>query len=215
VKETKGVKLYFDPVSTGIRQRSTEGLLVKVFAQEQHQKLVETLDPVETIVYHVSAHEVGHSIYNLKSLEDILLPTTPSLLEEPRAELTSLFTMNLLYKANMISLEHLQQILASFMAQDLRRYSMFDSSATRPYTISAMHTYNVYLKKGYLVWNKDQNTLTVDDSKALEVLEDLSSLFLDILKASDDRSAERLEKILADMQTETELHKWLVSVLKH
>jgi len=114
----------------------------------------------------------------------------------------------------MISLEHLQKILRSFMLSDIRRFSMFDSASTRPYTISAIHTYNLYLKKQYLIWDRGQDHLTVDDSKALEVLEELSLLFLEILKASDERDAARLEKILQDMQVESELTKWLVSRLK-
>ena len=32
----------------------------------------------------------------------------------------------------------MQEFLCSFMLQDLRRYAMWDSSATRPYTVSAI-----------------------------------------------------------------------------
>ena len=44
----------------------------------------------------------------------------------------------------------LQQSLASFMLQDLRRYAMFDSSATRPYTVSAMACWARAQRLGYI-----------------------------------------------------------------
>jgi hypothetical protein len=37
-------------------------LYLKVFAD---QSLGSRLDPVETIIYHVAAHEFGHAIYGL------------------------------------------------------------------------------------------------------------------------------------------------------
>ena len=40
--------------------------------------------------------------------------------------------------------------VASFMLQDLRRYQMFDSSATRPYTVSAMACWKRASDLGYI-----------------------------------------------------------------
>ena len=48
----------------------------------------------------------------------------------------------------------LQQSLASFMLQDLRRYAMFDSSATRPYTVSAMACWARAQQLGYISLDK-------------------------------------------------------------
>ena len=46
--------------------------------------------------------------------------------------------------------------VASFMLQDLRRFQMFDSSATRPYTVSAMACWKRASDVGYTTLNKDK-----------------------------------------------------------
>ena len=46
--------------------------------------------------------------------------------------------------------------VASFMLQDLRRFQMFDSSATRPYTVSAMACWKRASDVGYITLNKDK-----------------------------------------------------------
>lgn len=48
-----------------------------------------------------------------------------------------------------------QQTLASFMLQDLRRYSMFESQAIRPYTISAMSCWQRAVRLGYIHMDTD------------------------------------------------------------
>ena len=40
--------------------------------------------------------------------------------------------------------------VASFMLQDLRRFQMYDSSATRPYTVSAIANYKRAAHLGYI-----------------------------------------------------------------
>ena len=57
-----------------------------------------------TIVYHVAAHEIGHAIYSLDSVRDIIKVSTKTLLEEPRAELTALHTLRLLLNAGLVDL---------------------------------------------------------------------------------------------------------------
>ena len=64
VKDEKGVKIYFDPVSTRNRQNQTEKLIQKVFEESVASKLASRMSPIETITYHVAAHEVGHAIYS-------------------------------------------------------------------------------------------------------------------------------------------------------
>lgn len=46
-----------------------------------------------------------------------------------------------------------QGAVASFMLQDLRRFQMFDSSATRPYTVSAMACWKRASDLGYITLN--------------------------------------------------------------
>ena len=58
---------------------------------------------VGTIVWHVAAHEIGHAIYGLDGVKDVIKTSTKTLLEEPRAELTALHTMTLLEPAGMLS----------------------------------------------------------------------------------------------------------------
>ena len=57
-----------------------------------------------TIVYHVASHEIGHAIYSLDSVRDIITVSTKTLLEEPRAELTALHTLRLLLGAGLVDL---------------------------------------------------------------------------------------------------------------
>ena len=66
-------------------------------------------DAVDQLVWHVAAHEVGHAIYGLGILP-ILYKRTNMMLEEPRAELTAMFTLRLLYKEKVLSFEELQSI---------------------------------------------------------------------------------------------------------
>ena len=56
-----------------------------------------------TIVWHVAAHEIGHAIYSLDSVKNVIKTSTKTLLEEPRAELTALHTMTLLEPAGLLS----------------------------------------------------------------------------------------------------------------
>ena len=48
----------------------------------------------------------------------------------------------------------MNKALASFMLQDLRRFVMFDSSATRPYLVSAMSNWSRAERLGYLTLNR-------------------------------------------------------------
>jgi hypothetical protein len=120
VKDAKGVKIYFDPVSTALREETVRKLTAKVCADAD--ALCARLDARETIVYHVAAHgavaavgcavcgcvfffsrsshwgwgataEIGHAIYGLSHVEHVIQPATRTLLEEPRAELTTLHAL--------------------------------------------------------------------------------------------------------------------------
>ena len=82
----------------------------------------------------VAAHEVGHAIYNLESLCNtgsgdeskppvtVIKTTTKSLLEEPRAELTAIRTLQLLLDLGVMSPDSAARHLTSFALQDLRRF---------------------------------------------------------------------------------------------
>lgn len=49
----------------------------------------------------------------------------------------------------------MQKTLASFMLQDLRRYTMFSAQAMWPYTISAMSCWKVADDIGYIRLDSD------------------------------------------------------------
>jgi len=151
VKEEKGVKIYFDPISTANREKQTALLVKKIFSGDQILMLNERLDPVETIVYHVAAHEVGHAIYSsfsflcrslfplasihcflflflflfllffyysslvapnldIEQVKGSIKTTTRTLLEEPRAELTTLHTMKLMSQKGILTPSDLQKV---------------------------------------------------------------------------------------------------------
>jgi hypothetical protein len=58
-----------------------------------------------------------------------------SLLEEPRAELTSMFTLRLLFEQKMLERSQLDAALAHFALDALRYFDKYDSEALRPYII--------------------------------------------------------------------------------
>ncbi|EDQ91547.1 uncharacterized protein MONBRDRAFT_31533 [Monosiga brevicollis MX1] len=210
VKNEKGVKIYFDAVSTGARLQTTGDMVEKVCVNGK--ELAALLDAVDTIVYHVAAHEVGHAIYNLDHVKGSIKPDTCTLLEEPRAELTSLTTMKLLVERGRVAGEDMAKHLASFALQDLRRFANFDSSATRPYTISAISTYKLYLETGFVTRVGDQLEFHLD--KYMNVLDACQQRFEAILDAEDAHDGAALEKILEEMQQESELVHHLVQMLK-
>lgn len=90
---------------------------------------------------------------------------------------------------------------------------MFSSSATLPYTISAIHTYTLYSRIGYISLTEDKSSITINHSKALQALQELSLLFERILDAEDARNGDELASILQEMRNESEVVSWLVQKL--
>ncbi|BDA45526.1 hypothetical protein COCOBI_07-3130 [Coccomyxa sp. Obi] len=196
VRQAEGVKIYFDPVSTAAREESARDLASKVLADPARKDSINT---VGTIVWHVAAHEIGHAIYGLDAVKDVIKVSTKTLLEEPRAELTALHTMRLLLPAGLLTEADVAGAVASFMLQDLRRFLMFDSSATRPYTVSAMACWKRASDLGYITLDPS-NKVTIDDSKVLAFLAESSTVFETILDAEDRSDGATIEKVLADME---------------
>eukprot|EP01080_Neovahlkampfia_damariscottae_P004488 gene4488-7869_t len=209
VKNAKGVKIYFDPISSQSRKEETTRLTNMVFSKPD--QLVSQLSEIDTIVYLVAAHEFGHAIYNLECVSEYLRPESSSLLEEPRAELTSLTTLKLMYDAKFINEESMKKNLLNFCLDDLRRYAKYDSSATRPYTISSLNCYKIYEKTGYLTLKNDK--IEINQDKSVEVLSIKSDEFSAFLDAIDELNGEKIEKIGDKMQKECELTKFLISKL--
>lgn len=74
--------------------------------------------------WHVAAHEVGHAIYNLGAVGSCFSsPSYESLLEEPRAELTAMFTLKLLFSQGVLDQPRLERALAHFALDALRYFS--------------------------------------------------------------------------------------------
>ncbi|KAL9655011.1 hypothetical protein ABK040_008795 [Willaertia magna] len=209
VKNVKGVKIYFDPISTQSRIEQTKDLIKKVCANAE--SLFEYLTAIDTIKNHVAAHELGHAIYNLENVKDTIKVDTKTLLEEPRAELTALSTMKLLYDDKLITREELQRTLVSFAVQDLRRFAMFDKSSIRPYIISAISCYGIYERLGFVSIQNDLLHFNLD--KVDDVLNETTLLFESILKAEDERNGEKLEEILKTMKMHCNAVDWLIQKL--
>eukprot|EP00730_Choanoeca_flexa_P012726 TRINITY_DN4561_c0_g1_i1.p1 TRINITY_DN4561_c0_g1~~TRINITY_DN4561_c0_g1_i1.p1 ORF type:complete len:553 (+),score=159.79 TRINITY_DN4561_c0_g1_i1:51-1709(+) len=210
VKNEKGVKIYFDPVSTASRLEATKALVNKVFTNSND--INPHLTAINTIVFHVAAHEIGHAIYGLDHVKDVIHASTKTLLEEPRAELTALATMKLIVDVGYVPEEEIRKHLASFAVQDLRRFANFSSTATRPYTISAISTYRLYQETGFMKLN-DDGSMTLDDTKAMAVLTELKRRFEAILDAEDKLDGATLESTLKEMEVETPLIEHLVKKL--
>eukprot|EP01025_Chloroclados_australasicus_P045610 TRINITY_DN49_c0_g1_i1.p1 TRINITY_DN49_c0_g1~~TRINITY_DN49_c0_g1_i1.p1 ORF type:complete len:916 (-),score=51.99 TRINITY_DN49_c0_g1_i1:206-2953(-) len=146
VRNMHGSKIYFDYVAAYQREQLAKDLARAIL---KNKELAEDIDTLETIVYQIAPHEVGHAIYSLHNITN-LKSTTQSLLEEPRAELTTLHTLKLMVEAGLITPEQMMKQLCSFMLQDLRRFAMFNSSSIRPYTISAMSCYDSARQNGVI-----------------------------------------------------------------
>ena len=166
---------------------------------------------MEQLVWHVAAHEVGHAIYNLDSVAgEINMPGMSTLLEEPRAELTAMFTLNLLHTNGMLTLPHLKECLAHFALDALRYFAKFRSAPLRPYIIFQIYAWKVYHKHGYLTEN-EAGLVEIDDSKTLAVLEEFSRTYEAILDCEDALDGAGLQRILDDMAVETDFIQRIVA----
>lgn len=201
VREKCGVKIYFDPVSTAAREEAVRELIDAVVADAPtRRQSIETLD---TLVNHVAAHEVGHAIYSLDSVKDIIKADTKTLLEEPRAELTALHFMKHLLQHGLVDEAGLKRTVGNFVLSDLRRFQMWDSAPTMPYRISAQSCWRRAADIGYLSLN-DQGKVVMDDSKVDEFLAACSKQFEAILDAEDKGDGAAIEAVLQDMQSAAE-----------
>jgi hypothetical protein len=162
-------------------------------------------------VWHVAAHEVGHAIYNLDAVAgDLKLPGVTTLLEEPRAELTAMFTLLLLFEKDVLDRPHLNEALAHFALDALRYFNKFRSESLRPYMIFMIYAFRVYNETGYLLSN-ESGDVVFDDSKVLDVLQIFRTRFLEILDCEDSLDGAGLQAILDDMARETPFVQCVVS----
>jgi len=216
VSAAKGIKIYFDAVETAARVEINKALIQQVF----HQAATETgvlskFEPeaVEQLVYHVAAHEVGHAIYNLRNVEKCL--AFPSIsLEEPRAELTAMFTLKLLHEKHGLPLPKLQTALAHFCLDGLRYFDKYNSSGLRPYIIFQIYAYKVYAKTGYLSLHPTSRLLVLDESKTIAALDLFSDCFLRILDLMDKADGAALQEILeTEMAPENDFVRAVLQLL--
>merc|ERR1711992_25536 len=107
-------------------------------------------------------------------------PKKTTLLEEPRAELTSMFTLLLLYKKKMITLDHLKIQQQVFMMDAVRYFAKWGSTPMEPYIIFHIYSWNKYEELGLLTLTSD-NRLKIDESKIVPCLEAFSAKFLEVL----------------------------------
>jgi len=202
VKEDKGVKIYFDAVETQARVNQVIAKVPEVFKDGTALLSEHRLNAVEQLVWHVAAHEVGHAIYGVSNMATYLSGETVTLLEEPRAELTAMFTLRLLFRKGRLSLPELQRHVLQFAMDGLRYFAKFTSQPMQPYIIFQIHAYNVYLKNHFFTFHDLK--ISVDLSKVLDVLDDFSSLFEEVLRCCDEQNADGargLEQILQTMRS--------------
>jgi hypothetical protein len=88
--------------------------------------------------------KVGHAIYNLAGVSKVFtVPANESLLEEPRAELTAMFTLRLLHQQGVLDESALVRALVHFALDALRYFDKYDSEALRPYIIFMVNALNI------------------------------------------------------------------------
>jgi len=216
VKQAKGVKIYFDAVETAARVEINKKLIIQVY-HDAEASIIDKFKPdaVEQLVWHVAAHEIGHAIYNLNGVVDCFSqPANESLLEEPRAELTAMFTLKLLHEQGVLDRDKLDESLAHFILDGLRYFDKYNSEALRPYIIFQVYNYKVCHKHGYLKTHEN-GKLVLDPSKTLAVLEELSACFLRILDLMDEANGTALESILfEEMAPEDTFVRHVVSLVQ-
>ena len=159
-------------------------------------------DAVDQLVWHVAAHEVGHAIYGIRSIKKYIQKETNMMLEEPRAELTAMFTLRLLYREKVLSLDELKKHLTHFCLDGVRYFMKYHTISLQPYIVFQVHAYNVYFREGFLSFDAE-GKIVIDVSKTEQVLDSFSSLFEDILDALDlcnEEGGQKLESILGMMK---------------
>jgi len=217
VKEEKGVKIYFDAVETAARVEINKKLICRCYHNAE-QDVLAKFEPeaTEQLVWHVAAHEVGHAIYNLASVEGLLsVPAYKSLLEEPRAELTAMFTLKLLFEQQVLSRDALDKALAHFALDALRYFDKYDSEALRPYVIFQVYSHKVYQQQGFLSVHPESGKLVIDTSATLTVLDTFSECFLRLLDCMDNGDGAGLESILwSEMAPEDAFVRSVVSLVE-
>ena len=221
VQAEKGVKIYFDAIETAARVAQNETLVRKVFdCTSPNASPLEQFQPdaVEQLVWHVASHEVGHAIYNLRNVANIFSNSAnESLLEEPRAELTAMFTLRLLHTSGRINREELDRYLAHFVLDGLRYFAKYKSEALRPYIIFQIYCWKTCERLGYLTTSSKeagQGLLRIEATKTLDVLDALSDCFERLLAAMDSGDGTALEKmLLEEMAPETNFIKRVVEMV--
>jgi len=216
VSAAKGIKIYFDAVETAARVEINKALIQQVFHDATGgDGVLAKFEPeaVEQLVYHVAAHEVGHAIYNLRNVEQCL-PFPSISLEEPRAELTAMFTLKLLHEKHGLPLPKLQTALAHFCLDGLRYFDKYDSSGLRPYIIFQIYAYKVYAQTGYLTLHPESGLLVLDETKTLAALDVFSECFLRLLDGMDKADGQALQQILeTEMAPENDFVRAVLQLL--
>jgi len=216
VKQAKGVKIYFDPVETAARVEINKKLIANVYHDAEVSVISKFKpDAVEQLVWHVAAHEIGHAIYNLRGVAECFSePANETMLEEPRAELTAMFTLKLLHEQGVLDRHKVDESLAHFVLDGLRYFDKYDSQALWPYIIFQIYNHKVCRKHGYLKTHEN-GKLVLDESKTLAVLDELSACFLRILDHMDAADGAALESILfKEMAPEDAFVKHVVGLVK-
>ena len=71
---------------------------------------------------------MGHAIYNLRTCMSLFsTPANESMLEEPRAELTAMFALRMLFEQKVLDRAHLDMALAHFALDALRYFDKYAS----------------------------------------------------------------------------------------
>lgn len=196
VKKDLGVKIYFDHIETEARVAQVCQKVRELFADGE--AVLQSFKPnaAEQLVWHVAAHEVGHAIYGISNMAEYVPKEYVTLLEEPRAELTAMFTLRRLFEQKVITEENLQHYLVHFAMDALRYFAKFDSQALQPYIIFQIYAYKTYEKHGFLKLGAT-GKLSLDASRTLPVLDEFSAAFLEILDCCDMANAAGGSRLVA------------------
>ncbi|MBN2100351.1 hypothetical protein JW710_00440 [Candidatus Dojkabacteria bacterium] len=207
VKFKKGTKIYFDPVTMDQRKKQVYDAMEKVVDSSLIDRYKKKVDSLMFMIYLVSGHELGHSIYHTELLKGVVDSQMISLSEETRADLCGYSVMNMYLRSGRSKEKEIQRALFSAVAFDMRRFVFWDSEVMLPYRNSAVNVYKTCEKTGYL--NIINDRLVVDESKTEKVLECLQNQFERILGYIDAKDREGFESEYAQITEESEIIAWM------
>lgn len=214
VKEEFGIKIFLDITGLASGIEICRQTIRRLFTDSE--RLCSILDAEENLVYLTATHEIGHAIYNLESIPEAAADRLSTVFEEPRVELCCLFTLKLLREKGVIDTEFMKKITIAFLIGEIRRFAAADNLGDYPYFVSSMNMYKLAHKVQLVSISADKERLEIHDSKVESFLEEVETLFLQILDLEDNCDIAKLTDMMQNFENrDHELIQFILQKFEH